>query len=419
MKTSISGMHRGSNPRDDPGPGGGAGAAHRGETGDGRGLPDRTRILVVDDHRQNVDLLARHLDGLGYAVATADSGPEALERVAAGRPDVVLLDIAMPGMSGLEVLRRLRAEPATADLPVILVSGRDTTEDVVEGLKLGANDYVTKPINMPILQARLETSTVLKRSRDELKQTALLQAAAIERTALELQAAGEVQRSTLPRTPLDTDTLAIAWSYEPITEVGGDLLDVIPLPGGRTLLFVADAMGHGVQAALVVSTVKATLAAHLLEADDLPILMGLLDLAVGDLFADRFVTAAACVVDPESRTLRYVVAGHPPVLISGPGGVVALHAGGLPLGTGLSMGLEGGEIALDPGAGILLYTDGLTDAQGPTGAQFGIAALVETFARHSSTDPDAMVRGIRDALEDFQGPVPLPDDLTILAARLR
>jgi serine phosphatase RsbU (regulator of sigma subunit) len=389
------------------------------DTGDGRDVPVPTRILVVDDYRPNVDVLARHLGGLGYEVATADSGPEALEVIAAGRPDVVLLDIAMPGMSGLDVLRRLRDDPATADLPIILVSGRDTTDDVVEGLKLGANDYVTKPINIPILQARLETRTALKRSRDELKQVTRLQAAEIERTALDLQAAGEVQRSILPRTAPPTDSLAIAWCYEPIGTVGGDLLDVIPLPGGRTLLFVADAMGHGIQAALVISTVKATLAAHLHEADDLTILMGVLDLAVGDLFADRFVTAAACVVDPGARTLRYVVAGHPPILVSGPGGVVALHAGGLPLGTGLSMGIEGGEIALDPGAGILLYTDGLTEARDPSPAHFGFPRLVETFARHSSADPDAMVRSIHDALDAFRGPVPLDDDLTILAARVR
>ncbi|HEX8201055.1 MAG TPA: SpoIIE family protein phosphatase [Isosphaeraceae bacterium] len=421
METSTSRLHQEGGPLD----GAGAdcryapdGRPTRG-TGDGVSLPTPTRILVVDDHRPNVVLLARHLQGLGYDVATADSGPEALEVIAAVRPDIVLLDIAMPGMSGLDVLRRLRGEPATDDLPVILVSGRDTTEDVVEGLRLGAYDYVTKPINLPILEARLETRAALKRSRDELKQTAQLQAAEIERTAQEMHAAGEVQRSILPRTPLHTDTLAIAWSYEPITEVGGDLFDVIPLPGGRTLLFVADAMGHGVQAALVVSTVKATLAAHLHEADDLPILMGLLDLAVGDLFADRFVTAAACVVDPDARLLRYVVAGHPPILVSSPGGVVALEAGGLPLGTGLNLGNPGGAIALDPGAAILLYTDGLTEARSPLHGSFGIERLVEGFGRHAASDPDSMVRILRETLDEYRGPEPLDDDLTILAARLR
>jgi phosphoserine phosphatase RsbU/P len=410
MKPPTTGIPGEGDPRDGVGPHDDRGAA---------GASVSARILVVDDHRPNVELLARHLDGLGYDVATADTGPRALASIAAARPDVVLLDIGMPGMSGLDVLHRLRADPTTADLPVILVSGRDATEDVVAGLKLGAHDYVTKPINMPILEARLETRTSLKRSRDRLKQTASLQAAELERTAQEMQEAIQVQRSIMPRAPLATDALAIAWSYEPIAEVGGDLFDVIPLPGGRMLLFVADAMGHGVQAALVVSTVKATLAAHLHEADDLPILMGVLDLAVGDLFDDRFVTAAACVVDPGSRTLHYAVAGHPPILVSGAGGVVALHAGGVPLGTGLAMPIEGGRIALDPGAAILLYTDGLTDAHGPSGAHFGVERLVATFAAQAASDADALIRGLRDVLDEFRGPVPLGDDLTILAARLR
>src|SRR4051794_6215546 len=280
---------------------------------------DRPLVLVVDDDPRGAEVLVRSLDRLGYAAIAADGGRAALAAIAATPPDVVILDVLMPGISGLEVLRRLRADPATADLPVILASALGRPEDIVDGLKLGANDYVTKPIHVPILEAKLATRTALKRSRDELKRMILVQAAEIDRRARELETARRVQRSILPKQSPRSATLATSWCYEPATEVGGDLFDVIPLPGGRTLLFVADAMGHGVQAALVVSTVKATLAAHMHEAEDLPILMGMLDLAVGDLFADRFVTAAACVVDPAARTLRYVVAGHPPILVAGPG----------------------------------------------------------------------------------------------------
>jgi serine phosphatase RsbU (regulator of sigma subunit) len=304
-------------------------------------------------------------------------------------------------------------------LPVILVSGLDHPDDIVRGLGLGAYDYITKPVNMPVLAAKVATRTALKQTRDDLKRTILRQATELRRNERELSVAAEVQRSTLPQEPPQSAGLATAWCYEPATQVGGDLFDVIALPGGRTLLFVADAMGHGVQAALVASTVKATLAAHLHEADDLSILMGLLDLAHGDLFKDRFVTAAACVVDPGARTLRYAVAGHPPVLVSGPGGVVSLGANNPPLG--LSIGPvfeESEEIALDPGSCLLLYTDGLTEAWGPHGAQFGGEALASWFARLSSSGPDAIVGGIRGALEQFRGPVPLTDDLTILAARL-
>jgi serine phosphatase RsbU (regulator of sigma subunit) len=324
----------------------------------------------------------------------------------------------MPEISGLEVLRRLRLDAETADLPVILVSCLGDTRDIVEGLRLGANDYVTKPIDLPILQARLATQTALKRARDDLKRLAQRLAAELEIKAHQLRVASHVQRALLPRVPLKTETLETAWCYEPTYEVGGDLFDVIPLSGGRIFLFLADAMGHGVEAALVASTVKATLDAHLAQTGNLANLMARLNEEVGTLFDDRFVTAAACVVDPNEMTLRYAMAGHPPILVSGRSGVAQFRTTGLPLGMESRGDYQVKETPLDPGASILLYSDGLTEASNDLTEQFGTAALVEHFAGLAGSTPEATVLALREALEAFRGSVPLEDDLTILAARL-
>ncbi len=382
--------------------------------------PARTRVLVVDDHPMNAELLGRNLRRIGYEVLCADSGREALRVVVEESPDIVLMDVMMPDLSGLDVLRRLRDGFDTADLPVILVSGLGETQDIVEGLKLGANDYVTKPINFPVLQARLASQSALKRARDALKHTATRLSDELTRQADELRVAGHVQRSILPQKPPNATGLATAWCYEPATEVGGDLYDVIPLAGGRTLLFLADAMGHGVQAALVAATVKATLAAHLSKTEDLVALMEDLDGAVARLFEDRFVTAAACVVDPSSRRLSYVLAGHPPILVRGRDGVQPLTRGGLPLGTCAGLGFPRGEVTLDPGSQILLYSDGLTEAAGPDGRQLGVDRLQHQFASIAGCEDDAesLVRQIRTNLDAFRNPGPLADDLTILAACL-
>jgi serine phosphatase RsbU (regulator of sigma subunit) len=366
----------------------------------------------------NVRILEQSLKHLGYDVMGADGGQAALDAIAREQVDLVLLDIVMPDLSGKDVLRQLRANPGTADLPVILVSGLDETEDIVEGLDLGASDYITKPINLPVLQARLGTQTALKRARDELKQTADLLAAEIDDNARELQVAGQVQRSILPKSPSASARLDTAWWYEPASAVSGDLFDIIPLTGDRTLLFMADAMGHGVQAALVVSAVKATLAGHVNEADDLSILMGLLDLVIGDLFDDRYVTAAACVVDPREHRLRYAVAGHPPILLAGPEGVDELHHGSLPLGTHLAVSFASGNVPFAPGSALLMYTDGVLEAASPDGQPFGIERLREQFAATSGQAPAAIVKSIREAIDQHRAHVPLPDDLTILAARL-
>jgi sigma-B regulation protein RsbU (phosphoserine phosphatase) len=377
-----------------------------------------TRVLVVDDHAMNAKLLTVSLGRLGYEVDQADSGGAALARLQADPPDVVLLDVVMPDLTGLEVLRRIRLDPEHGDLPVILVSGLGETEDIVEGLKLGANDYVTKPINLPILHARLATQSALKRARDALKRTAALLASELDRQADELRVAGTVQRSILPADPPDTPGLTTAWCYEPASEVGGDLYDVIGLSGGRTFLFLADAMGHGVQAALVASTLKGTLAAYLAGATDLPALMRRLDRAVGDLFEDRFVTAAACVVDPSSRRIRYVLAGHPPILVHDGQGVRELRSGGLPLGTQAGVEFREGETELEPGSGLLLYSDGLTESVCPEGRQLGVKGLTQCLLGLDAAEPRDVIACLRVKLDDFRAPGPLHDDLTILAARL-
>src|SRR5688572_12494687 len=112
----------------------------------------------------NRDALSRRLARRGYTVLTAESGASALEMIGAHRVDAVLLDVMMPGMSGLETLRRLREARSVSDLPVIMVTAKDRSEDVVQALDLGANDYVTKPIDFPIALARIKTQVTARRA---------------------------------------------------------------------------------------------------------------------------------------------------------------------------------------------------------------------------------------------------------------
>lgn len=126
------------------------------------------RILVVDDTPQNVRLLADLLAVKGYAVLTAGSGPEALAAVDRERPDLVLLDVVMPEMSGYEVCRRLRASPETAMTPVVMVTALDPAEERVKGIEAGADDFLTKPIHQAELLARVRSLLRVKRLHDEL-----------------------------------------------------------------------------------------------------------------------------------------------------------------------------------------------------------------------------------------------------------
>jgi putative two-component system response regulator len=129
------------------------------------------KVLIVDDLPDNSTLLAHLVKDQGYEASMASNGRQALDLAAAERPDVILLDVMMPGMDGIEVCRRLKADEELRNIPVILVTAKDLDKDVVRGLDAGADDYVTKPFNREVLAARLRSAIRLKQSYDAVART--------------------------------------------------------------------------------------------------------------------------------------------------------------------------------------------------------------------------------------------------------
>ncbi|HEY8232668.1 MAG TPA: response regulator, partial [Vicinamibacteria bacterium] len=132
-------------------------------------VPGSVSLLVVDDNSLNRDMLSRRLGSRGFRVEVAEDGHAALELVEKQEFDLVLLDVMMPGLSGIDVLKRVRERFSESDLPVVMATARDATEDVVEALHLGANDYVTKPLDFAVVLARVEAQLTLKRQKQEIK----------------------------------------------------------------------------------------------------------------------------------------------------------------------------------------------------------------------------------------------------------
>ncbi len=156
------------------------------------------KILVVDDTPQNVKLLADLLTVKGYAVVTAASGREALELVDKEQPDLVLLDVVMPGMSGYEVCRQIRDNPLTAILPVVMVTALDPTEERIKGLDAGADDFLTKPINQAELLARVRSLLRIKELYDELAELNKTLEKRVEDQVAQLERLGRLKRFFSP-----------------------------------------------------------------------------------------------------------------------------------------------------------------------------------------------------------------------------
>src|SRR5262245_4141325 len=234
---------------------------------------ESSSILIVDDDELNSEGLARRLQGRGFAVTVAGSGRKAIELLGGRRFDLVLLDIMMPGMTGLEVLKLLRRVDSLIDLPIIMVTSKGESEDMVEALELGANDYVTKPLDFPVVLARIRTQLALRRAvsqvteleqkldarNKELEATAAKLGAANERMTGDWGVAARVQQAFLPALPPEVAGARFAWTFKPCSQLAGDFLNVFWLDDRHLGLCVLDVSGHGVAAALLSVT-----ASHLL-----------------------------------------------------------------------------------------------------------------------------------------------------------
>jgi len=143
------------------------------------------RVLVVDDILPNVKLLEAKLASEYYDVLTATNGAEALEKAASQSPDIVLLDVMMPGMDGFEVCRRIKADPATAHIPVVMVTALTDTQDRIKGLEAGADDFLSKPLNDTALMSRVRSLVRLKMTIDEwrVRENTATQLGVVDKTA--------------------------------------------------------------------------------------------------------------------------------------------------------------------------------------------------------------------------------------------
>lgn len=413
------------------------------------GIDDRPpRVLVVDDDEANRESLARRLQRRGHEVEIAVDGLTALAAVetAAVPFDLVILDVMMPGLSGLEVLTRLRERHTAAALPVIMATARDTSEDVVEAFKLGASDYVTKPLDFQVVMARVQTQLSLRRSvarvlalekylserNVELESANQRLRAAAERTNREMALAARIQATYLPResAPQVADgRVRCAWRYEPSEHLAGDALNVFSLDDEHVGLYVLDVSGHGVAASLTAVT-----AARMLSGPGDPdsilcdrsngrgceprpprvVLEQLNERFAFNADTGQFVTCFYAVLNTTTRVLRYASAGHPgPLWSNADRPARTFESTGLPVGIG--DGYEEREVTLAAGDRVFAYSDGIIESRSPGGEFFQIARLADLVdATRSMPLADAVER-IEQELAAFRGGKPAGDDVSLLS----
>lgn len=372
-----------------------------------------SRILIVDDVKANVDVLVHALRD-EYKLAVALDGESALRSVDKAMPDLVLLDIMMPGIDGYEVCRRLRASEATRRLPVMFLSALEDVSNKTMGFEAGGNDYLTKPFEILEVKARVRSLLQAKLYGDAVREAA----------ARDLRIAREIQMGILPD-DLASSTkglpVQVSAAIEPARQVGGDLYEVLRATDDRLVVALGDVSGKGIPASLfmaVAITVLRTLARDL--TDPAEILRRL-----SDELADRnprgmFVTIQCLVFDFAAGRVSIAGAGHHELALLSPGRPprLAFPSTGVPAGLFPGNSIQSESMALSPGDTFVLYSDGVSEAMNVAEDFFGNQRLVATLTSLAEAPVGAIVDAVVAAVREFAEGAPQSDDITVVAARV-
>ncbi len=373
--------------------------------------PSKGEILVVDDTPANLRLLTKILQDRNYHVRPVPDGSLALAAAKAKPPDLILLDIRMPGLDGFQVCEKLKSDVNTKDVPILFISALDAVEDKVRAFSVGGVDYITKPFQAEEVLARVKNHLDLRRLQAQLE-------TANTKMAQELALAGEMQSSFMPKEFPQSPGWQFAVAMQSPHETSSDFFDAIPLPRGYTGILMADVVGKGVAAALYMALSWSLFRTY---AGDFPThpemtLTSVNQRLVEDTNAEQYVSVFFGILDPESGRFVYSNAGHaPPLVINSHNGEVVRrleHTGKL-LGIFESGIWEQKMIEIQPGEILLVYTDGVTDAQNEQQARFQEGGLVAAVQNHLGLTADDLVETLLADIRSFTGKAPQTDDMAL------
>jgi sigma-B regulation protein RsbU (phosphoserine phosphatase) len=373
------------------------------------------RILVVEDDQAILRGLRDNLRAEDYDVLTACDGETAYRLIRDERPDLIVLDVMLPRLSGVDVCRRVRGEGVTA--PIVLLTAQGLEGERINGLDAGADDYVTKPFSLNELLARIRG--LLRHRREWSTERDQLQR--------DVRAAADVQRRLLPQDDPAPAGLDLSGRCHPALGVGGDYYDFIDLGDGLLGVVLADVAGKGITAALTMASL------HGIMRTEAP----RYGRRCGDLIAKvnaavaatvppgRYATLFYAVYDAGTRTLTAVNCGHPaPLLLrantlaSNEYAPPALEASAPPLGLFPALTAHEERLQLESGDWLLLYTDGVTDALDGAGEEFGKQRALEIMRRERHRTARQVRDALFDAVEEHAAGQPQFDDVTLIVGKV-
>ncbi len=376
---------------------------------------ERFTILAVDDEPINLQVIVNHLHDLNYKVLTANNGSAALKLVENEVPDLILLDLMMPKLSGYEVCKTLRMKYPIHTLPIIILSAKNQTNDIILGLEIGANDYMHKPFHKKELLSRIHNQLSIKQAIEDNGRLITMEK--------ELQTAKKIQADILPDKIPALEGIKINTTYLPMQTVGGDLYDFHVMSKTEIGILIADVAGHGVSAAIIMGMVKLAFKMHKEFANDPARLLEKMNETLFGIAGKGYVTAGYCYINLEKKEITFSSAGHPALMLlqSRATNLQEFQPKGAILGAFPKIKCTNELSAIRLGDKILLCTDGILEVRkNPNSTVFygeeRFRDFIQSNARISGQDFLAAIiedvktyRGIEDELVGFE------DDITLVS----
>ncbi len=409
------------------------------------------KILLVDDDPWARKLYTMLLRDSGHEVLASGDAEEAWTWIQQGEISLVVSDWLMPGLSGLDLCRRIRAAAFDHYVYVILCTAKGKKADLIEGMDAGADDFVVKPVSREELRVAIRAgerilqleSGLAQRNRELAETNEYLERAYTmvtnanrqlsEAYALieeDLKAASWVQRNMLPAPVLNTGGVEFRWYFKPSRYVAGDSLNFFELAPGILGFYSLDVSGHGVPAAMLSVTLSMVLTPDSTHGSPLkkfnavtgqfePVYPSDVIHEVNRRFQgndDRYFTMIYGTLDTRRQVLTFAQAGHPsPVLIPANGTPAYFGGTGMPVGMLPEIEFDCVETPFRPGDRLILYSDGVTECINREGVAFGSERFLETVTPRAGEALEATLQSIATALDSWKEGLEFRDDISVVA----
>lgn len=376
-------------------------------------------VLIVEDSRSQLVIMESVLRSHGHKTRTATTGADARLQIAERVPDLMLLDVVLPDCSGIELISPVREAAGDRWVPIVLMSAGDASDEVLQGLDLGADDFLLKPIHPGLLNAKICSMQQIARNNAKLKEVAQMLERYREGAEVELQLARNLIQHMIKRDGLRD--AALEWYVLPSAKFSGDIVASIRREDDKLYVLFADASGHGLAAAI--SGLPALQVFYAMSAKGVRV--GEIGREMNQKLKEylpmgRYLAALLLSVDFSKREVEIWNGGMPAGLMLAEGGALAtdaLNPRHLPLGVAPHDLFDPGSVTFtwEQPTRLLFFSDGLIEAVDPAGEVFGQNRLMNVASRHSG--PGLIARILNALRMHMKGTAP-HDDVSVLSITL-